>query len=99
MSGAAIKPAAAEFGDGGFTLTRVFDAPQRLVFTNNAVDGDGKMLLEGLTAITFAEQDGKTTMTLKTCAVGRVPIARQMLAGMEAGWAQSIDKLEELVVR
>jgi hypothetical protein len=26
-----------------------------------------------------------------------VPIAPQMLAGMEAGWTQSIDKLEELV--
>jgi len=34
---------------------------------------------------------------LHTYAVGRVPIAKQMLAGMEAGWAQSIDKLEELV--
>jgi len=26
-----------------------------------------------------------------------VPIAKQMLAGMKAGWTQSIDKLEELV--
>jgi len=25
------------------------------------------------------------------------PMAPQMLAGMEAGWTQSIDKLEELV--
>ena len=38
-------------------------------------------------------------MTLKSHAVGRVPIAPQMLAGMNAGWTQSIDKLEELVVR
>jgi hypothetical protein len=28
-----------------------------------------------------------------------VPIAPQMLGGMEAGWTQSIDKLEELVER
>jgi hypothetical protein len=28
-----------------------------------------------------------------------VPIAAQMLAGMEAGWMQSIDKLGELVAR
>jgi hypothetical protein len=36
---------------------------------------------------------------LETHAVGLVPIAPQMLAGMEAGWTQSIDKLEELVER
>ena len=35
----------------------------------------------------------------RTHAVGLVPIAPQMLAGMEAGWTQSIDKLGELVAR
>ena len=72
-------------------------APERLVFSNIAVDKDGNHLLEGETTVTFAEQDGKTTLTLQTYAVGLVPIAPQMLAGMEAGWTQSIDKLEELV--
>ena len=72
-------------------------APERLVFSNIAIDNEGKHLLEGLTTVTFAEQGGKTTMRLHTHAVGRVPIAKQMLAGMEAGWTQSIDKLEELL--
>lgn len=72
-------------------------APERLVFSNIAIDDEGKYLLEGLTTVTFAEQGGKTTMTLHTHAVGRVPIAKQMLAGMQAGWTQSIDKLEELL--
>ena len=74
-------------------------APERLVFSNIGVDKDGNHLLEGETTVTFAEQGGKTTLTLKTHAVGLVPIAKQMLAGMEAGWTQSIDKLEELVAR
>jgi uncharacterized protein YndB with AHSA1/START domain len=74
-------------------------APERLVFSNIAVDKDGNHLLEGETAVTFAEQGGKTTLTLKTHAVGLVPLATQMLAGMEAGWTQTIDKLEELVAR
>jgi hypothetical protein len=39
----------------------------------------------------------RTTLMLKSHAVGKVPIAAQMLAGMEAGWTQSIDKLGELV--
>jgi uncharacterized protein YndB with AHSA1/START domain len=56
-------------------------------------------LLEGETTVTFSEKGGKTTLILETHAVGLVPIAPQMLAGMEAGWTQSIDKLEELVER
>jgi len=74
-------------------------APERLVFSNIAIDQDGNHLLEGETIVTFAEQAGKTTLTLKTHAVGRVPIAKQMLAGMEAGWTQSIDKLEKRLAR
>jgi uncharacterized protein YndB with AHSA1/START domain len=72
---------------------------ERLVFSNIATDKDGNHLLEGETTVIFAENDGKTTLTLKTYAAGLVPIASQMLAGMEAGWTQSIDKLQELVTR
>jgi len=72
-------------------------APERLVFSNIAIDNDGNHLLEGETMVTLSEQDGKTTMVLKSHAVGLVPIAPQMLAGMEAGWTQSIDKMGELV--
>jgi uncharacterized protein YndB with AHSA1/START domain len=73
--------------------------PEQLVFTNIAIDNDGNHLLEGETTVIFSERDGKTTLTLKTHAVGIVPIAPRMLAGMEAGWTQSIDKLQELVTR
>lgn len=72
-------------------------APERLVFSNIAIDNDGNHLLEGETAVTFSEQSGKTTLHVVSHMVGRVPMAPQMLAGMEAGWTQSIDKLEELV--
>jgi uncharacterized protein YndB with AHSA1/START domain len=73
--------------------------PERLVFTNIAIDNDGKHLLEGETTVTFSEEDGKATLILKTHAVGLVPFAPRMLGGMEAGWNQSIDKLQELVTR
>lgn len=71
--------------------------PERLVFTNIAIDKAGKHLLEGETTVTFAESNNKTTLVVRTHAVGLVPMAPQMLAGMEAGWTQSIDKLEQLV--
>ena len=81
---------------GVFTDVR---APERLVFSNIAIDKDGNHLLEGETAVTFTEQGGKTALTMTSHAIGLVPIAPQMLAGMEAGWSQSIDKLGELVAR
>jgi uncharacterized protein YndB with AHSA1/START domain len=74
-------------------------APERLAYSFVAVDNAGNALLEGDTTLTLAEHDGKTTLTVKSHAVGRVPMAPQMLAGMDAGWNQSIDKLDELVVR
>jgi uncharacterized protein YndB with AHSA1/START domain len=70
---------------------------ERLVFSNIAVDKDGNHLLEGETTVTLSEQDGETKLTLRTYAKGLVPIAPQMLAGMEAGWSQSFEKLQELV--
>ncbi len=73
--------------------------PERLVFTTIAIDQDGKHLLEGETTVILSESNGKTTLTLQTHAIGLVPIAPQMLAGMEAGWNQSIDKLAELFLR
>ncbi|HEY5378122.1 MAG TPA: SRPBCC domain-containing protein [Pseudolabrys sp.] len=71
--------------------------PERLVFTNIALDNDGNHLLEGETTVALRESGGKTTMVLASHAVGRVPMAPQMLAGMEAGWTQSIDKMGELL--
>lgn len=71
--------------------------PGRLVFSNIAVDKDGNHLLEGETTVTLVEQGGRTTMTLTSHAIGLVPIAPQMLAGMEAGWSQSLDKMGEVM--
>jgi uncharacterized protein YndB with AHSA1/START domain len=73
--------------------------PERLVFSNIAVDKDGNQLLEGETTVVLEAQGAKTKLTLRTYAKGLVPIAPQMLAGMEAGWSQSLDKLGELAAK
>ncbi len=73
--------------------------PERLVFTNIAVDAAGRHLLEGLTTVTFADEGGKTKMTLHTKAVAVIEDAAAYLQGMEAGWTQSIDKLQAFVAR
>ncbi len=72
--------------------------PERLVFTNIATDRQGKILLEGLTSVIFAEHgDGHTKLTVESRAVARVDYASRMLEGMETGWSQSIDRLGEHV--
>jgi uncharacterized protein YndB with AHSA1/START domain len=68
--------------------------PERLVFSNIPVDKDGNHLMEGETVVSFTERDGKTELVVKAHMVGKAPIAAQMLAGMEVGWTQTIDRLE-----
>jgi uncharacterized protein YndB with AHSA1/START domain len=74
-------------------------APERLVFTNIAVDAAGRHLLEGLTTVTFADEAGKTKLTLHTKAVAVVEDAVAYLQGMETGWTQSVDKLQAFLAR
>lgn len=71
--------------------------PERLVFTSYPVDGEGRPLIDGLTTVTFIERDGATEMTLHTRAIGLAPVAVAMIAGMAAGWGQSIERLAGLV--
>jgi uncharacterized protein YndB with AHSA1/START domain len=71
--------------------------PERLVFTNIAVDAADNPIIEGLTTVTFADRGGKTTLTLHTRGRAMVDYAVGYLQGMEAGWSGSIDKLQALL--
>ena len=73
--------------------------PERLVFTAVAEDQDGHALLEGLVTVTFEEQGGKTRLTVREKAVALAPVASPMIARMETGWAQSLDRLETAVAK
>jgi uncharacterized protein YndB with AHSA1/START domain len=78
---------------------REIQPPERLVFTSIALDDAGNHILEGLTEVTFDDEDGKTRMTLRTRAAAVVADAAAHIAGMEAGWMQSIDRLQALLAR
>jgi uncharacterized protein YndB with AHSA1/START domain len=71
--------------------------PERLVFTSGFDDGVGKARFEVLTTVTFAEQGGRTMLTLQAVVIASTPEAAPMLAGMEAGWDQSLERLDALV--
>src|SRR5258706_8600018 len=83
-----------------YPMTGVFNAivpPERIVFTSVARDSQDNPLLEATTTVNFAEQDGKTKLTLQASAVGIAASAPQRLAGMDAGWTQSLEKLSALI--
>ena len=73
--------------------------PERLVFTSAALGADGSPLFEVLTTMTFAEQTGKTKQTMRARVIKTTARAAQYLAGMEAGWVQSLERLAESLAK
>jgi len=47
--------------------------------------------------VSFADEDGKTRLSLSTYAEGLGPEAVDMLEGMEAGWNQALDRFARLI--
>jgi uncharacterized protein YndB with AHSA1/START domain len=71
-------------------------APEQLVFISTAgVGDDGEPLLAVHNTVTFAEQCGKTLLTLKAVVIKAAPEMAAALAGMEEGWSQSLVKLAD----
>jgi uncharacterized protein YndB with AHSA1/START domain len=73
--------------------------PERLIFTSAALDEKGKPLFEVLNTVTFSDHGGKTTLVMHA-SVSKVRVeAAPFLAGMEAGWTQTLERLEEFVAQ
>ena len=83
-----------------YPMTGVFReivAPERLVYSSAALDGAGDPLFEVLITVTFAEQGGKTKLTLRARVVRMTAAAAPYLAGMQEGWSQSLERLGALL--
>ncbi len=75
-------------------------APERFVFTSSAFhDAKDNPGLEALNTVTFAELNGKTTLTLHAVVVKSPPAVARAPEGMEEGWSQSLERLGELVAK
>jgi uncharacterized protein YndB with AHSA1/START domain len=74
-------------------------APERLVFTASALDDKRRPLFEVLNTVSFAEQAGKTRLTVHARVLSRTAGADTYLEGMEPGWSQTLDRLGEHVSR
>lgn len=96
MKGPAGSPWEKPMPMGGTFLEIV--PPERLVFTARAFpDGKGGWKLENRNEVTFADKGGKTELVLRVTVLKYSPEIAPALAGMEAGWSQSLEKLAALV--
>jgi len=66
---------------------------ERIVFTSYVDLPDGTRVVESRNTVLFETVGRKTKVTLHAKASGFTEFAPRMLAGMEAGWATSLDKL------
>ena len=71
--------------------------PQKIVFTSAALDKNGNRLFEVLNTVTFAEEGNKTTLNLHAAVSKITEEGRPYIDGMNEGWDQSIDRLNEYV--
>jgi uncharacterized protein YndB with AHSA1/START domain len=78
-------------------VTAVLDElvePERIVLTTTGFeDADGVPQIEVRHTVTLVEHDGKTTLTLLADVIKASPAMAEGLAGMDASWRQSLDKL------
>jgi uncharacterized protein YndB with AHSA1/START domain len=72
-------------------------APEKLVFTSAALDENKKRLFEIMNTVTFAEENGKTKLTVHVKVTNIHSTSGHYLKGMNEGWSQSIEKLIHLV--
>jgi uncharacterized protein YndB with AHSA1/START domain len=71
--------------------------PGKLVFTSAALDKHGNRLFEILNTVIFSDENEKTKITLHAAVSNITEEGKQYLDGMNEGWNQSIDRLNELV--
>ncbi|WP_222913240.1 SRPBCC domain-containing protein [Natrinema sp. SYSU A 869] len=81
--------------DGRFEAV---DEPERLVLVDGAVeDDDGNYQFEVRQTVTFVDLNGTTELTLEAAVLEATPEVAKYLEGMEEGWNQSFEKLDDFV--
>lgn len=73
--------------------------PSRIVFSSDLEDGNGNKLLEVVNTITLAEERGRTRMMLHIKVLRAIPEVAGKLGQMEMGWSQSLERLENEIMR
>jgi uncharacterized protein YndB with AHSA1/START domain len=69
--------------------------PERLVFTSAAINELGQPMFVVLNTVEFAEQAGKTSLTVTARVVEVSDGAENHLPGMDQGWNMTLDRLQQ----
>jgi uncharacterized protein YndB with AHSA1/START domain len=72
--------------------------PERVVFTAIAENDDGRPALTAHTTVTFAEESGRTTVTVRVHAEAVSDAGVMMLQGIERGWTESLERFGTEVI-
>lgn len=80
------------------TVTEI-EAPERFAFETSLPDDKGSPILHVLNTVTFSEDRGQTTLTLKAHVLDATPEAARFVEQMHAGWSQTLDRLSEHIVK
>ena len=83
-----------------YPMTGVFEEvikPERLVFVTRPLNNAGNIMFEIRNTAVFSAVGDQTLLTLDAQVIATTPEAPQYLAGMEAGWKQSLGKLDRLL--
>jgi uncharacterized protein YndB with AHSA1/START domain len=68
-------------------------APERLVIACAVDDEKGVERLRETIQVTFAEEAGRTKLTVNVVATGPTPRAAELMEGMDQMWAQTVQRL------
>jgi uncharacterized protein YndB with AHSA1/START domain len=86
-----------------YPMTGVYESivePTQIVFTTTVLDQEGNSMFEIRNTISLAPtDDGKTLLTLQASVIKSTPQAAPYLAGMEIGWAQTLDRLAGILAK
>jgi uncharacterized protein YndB with AHSA1/START domain len=84
-----------------YPMKSVFETliPNQLIVTRNwaGFDAEGKPGFETVQTYTFAAEGDKTRLTVKAEVIWMDERMAPAVAGMEPGWNQTLDKLEEAI--
>ncbi len=73
--------------------------PHKLVFTSTALEDEwGDARLKNLNTVRFEDQNGKTRVTVSIQILKAADEVASSIEEMPAGWNESLDKLETLLV-
>jgi len=76
---------------------RSVDEGRRIVFDLSPTAADGTPYFEVTVDVELLPADGGTALRVRIAAAGADAASAPMLAGLEPGWSQQLDRLEELV--